>query len=60
LNLSKDIDRLAEIIPQRYRVAFLATNSLRSILDLFGKDNGEFPYGITKLEARASKQEEKQ
>lgn len=57
--MSEELARLADIIPKKYRVACVATNSLRSTLDLFARDDEEFPYGITKLEAWASNLEEK-
>lgn len=55
--MSDELKRLAEIIPRNHRVASVTTNSLRSILDLFKIDDLEFPFGITKLEARASASE---
>lgn len=52
--MSKELVELADIIPRNHRVACITTNSLRTILDLFKIDDKEFPYGITKLEARSS------
>lgn len=57
--MSEELTRLADVIRTKYRVACVATNSLRSILDLFMWGTEEFPYGVTKLEAWASNLEEK-
>lgn len=57
--MSEELSRLAEIIPKRYRIASITTNSLMNILSLFAMDDKEFPYGITKVDARASNIEAK-
>lgn len=57
--MSEELTRLADIIPKKHRVVCMTTNSLRTVLDLFARNDEEFPYGITKLEAWASNMEEK-
>lgn len=57
--MSEELSRLAEIIPKKHRIACITTNSLRSILSLFSMDDKEFPYGISKVDARASNIEAK-
>lgn len=57
--MSEELSRLAEIIPKNHRIACITTNSLNSILSLFAMDAQEFPYGISKIDARASNIEAK-
>ena len=57
--MSEELSRLAEIIPKKYRIACITTNSLRNILSLFAMDDKEFPFGISKVDAWASNMEAK-